>query len=334
MDAGASPAQDAPSVPVPVGPGSVPGMLQLLDLAGIYFRAFHALPSSLRTPDGRPINAVRGTLDIVARVVTDGHPTRIVACLDLDWRPAWRVDLIPSYKAHRVEETAPHEGGSVDVEEVPDELSPQVPLVLEVLSAFGIAQAGAPGFEADDVIGTLTARESKDPVEVVTGDRDLFQLARDTPTPARVRYIGAGMSKVQLLDTDGVAAKHGIPAGRYPDFAALRGDPSDGLPGVAGVGDKTAAGLVSTFGGVPEILAAAADRNSGMAAGLRSKILGAADYLEVAPTVVRVAADAPVSLDRDDVLPRTPADPGRLAELVKELGIGASVKRLLDALGA
>lgn len=308
-------------------------MLQLLDLAGIYFRAFHALPSSLRTPDGRQINAVRGTLDIVARVVTDGHPSRLVACLDLDWRPAWRVELIPSYKAHRVEEAAPHEG-SVDVEEVPDELSPQVPLVLETLSAFGIALAGAPGFEADDVIGTLTARETRDPVEVVTGDRDLFQLARDTPTPARVRYIGAGMSKVQLLDTEGVAAKHGIPAGHYADFAALRGDPSDGLPGVPGVGDKTAAGLVSTFGGVPEIVAAASDRTSGMAAGLRTKILAASDYLAVAPTVVRVASDAPVSVDRDDDLPRTPADPARLAELVKELGIGASVKRLLDALSS
>jgi len=181
-------------------------MLQLFDLAGIYFRAFFAVPTSMTSPDGRPVNAVRGTLDILAKVITDCGPTRAIACLDLDWRPAWRVELIPSYKTHRVLEpqtalnptdlaATPHSGtpgASTDIEVVPDELSPQVPILLDVLAAIGIATAGAPGFEADDVIGTLAATEDQDPVEVVTGDRDLFQVARDTEPGVVVRYIGPG----------------------------------------------------------------------------------------------------------------------------------------------
>lgn len=308
-------------------------MLQLLDLAGIYFRAFHAVPSSITSPDGRPVNAIRGTLDIINRVVADGAPSRVIACLDLDWRPAWRVELVPSYKTHRVEQVADR-SSEVDVELVPDELTPQVPILLSVLAAIGICTAGAEGLEADDVIGTLASTEREDPVEVVTGDRDLFQLAADQPVPVRVRYLGAGMSKVQVLDAAGVADKHGIPAGRYADFAALRGDASDGLPGVAGIGDKTAATLVSRFGAIEEIVAAAMDPASGMPAGPRSKLLHALDYLAVAPTVVRVARDAAVRVEPagDGALPREAVDPAALIDLVTTNGIGGSVKRLLDTL--
>ncbi|WP_090482606.1 5'-3' exonuclease [Nakamurella panacisegetis] len=313
-------------------------MLQLLDLAGIYFRAFHGVPASTVGPDGRPVNAIRGTLDIVRRVILDGRPTRVVACLDLDWRPAWRVELIPTYKTHRVAESdnsQPLLDGGTAVEQVPDELAPQIPVLLEVLSAVGIAIAGAPGFEADDVIGTLAARERRDPVEVVTGDRDLFQLARDEPTPVRVRYIGAGMSKVQVLDTAGVAAKHGIPAGRYPDFAALRGDPSDGLPGVPGVGDKTAAGLVNSFGSIESLVAALVDPSSSMTPSQRAKLTPALAYLRVAPKVVRVATDAGVTItpSGDGRLPGTPVDPDRLVELAEQYGLHSPVARLIDALG-
>ena len=313
-------------------------MLQLLDLAGIYFRAFHGVPASTVGPDGRPVNAVRGTLDIVRRVILDGQPTRVIACLDLDWRPAWRVDLIPTYKSHRVAESGksqPLVDGETAVEEVPADLSPQIPVLLEVLAAVGITTAGAAGFEADDVIGTLAARERVDPVEVVTGDRDLFQLARDEPTPVRVRYIGAGMSKVQVLDTAGVAAKHGIPVGRYPDFAALRGDPSDGLPGVPGVGDKTAAGLVSTYGSIESLVEAIIDPSSPMTKTQRAKLTPALGYLRVAPKVVRVATDAAVTLNPsgNGRLPSTPVDPDRLLELSKQYGLNSPLTRLIDALG-
>lgn len=313
-------------------------MLQLLDLAGIYFRAFHGVPSSTVSPSGQPVNAIRGTLDIVRRVMLDGRPTRVIACLDLDWRPAWRVELVPTYKTHRVaaetDNSQPLVEGETAVEEVPDELSPQVPILLEVLAAVGISIAGAPGFEADDVIGTLAARERRDPVEVVTGDRDLFQIARDEPTPVRVRYIGGGMSKVQVLDAAGVAEKHGIPAGRYPDFAVLRGDPSDGLPGVAGIGDRTAATLISTFGSIEGVLAAVADEKSQMTRTQRAKLTPALPYLAVAPTVVRVALDAGVTVtpDGDGTLPSAPVDPDRLLSLAKEYGLSSPVARLIDAL--
>jgi len=322
-------------------------MLQLLDLAGIYFRAFFAVPTSMTSPDGRPVNAVRGSLDILARVITDARPTRVIACLDLDWRPAWRVELIPTYKTHRVLEeqsaaavaaekaSTPHSGTpgqSTDIEVVPDELSPQVPILLEVLQALGIATAGAPGFEADDVIGTLVATERRDPVEVVSGDRDLLQVARDSDPRITVRYIGAGMSKAKVYGAAEVAAKYGIPAGAYADFAALRGDPSDGLPGVAGVGDKTAATLINRFGSVEGLVQALDGRSTGLTAGMRAKLGAARDYLLVAPKVVRVAVDAPVQVDGQDVLPEEPVDPGRLSELIREHGIGGSTARLVRAM--
>src|SRR6478609_8117083 len=323
-------------------------MLQLLDLAGIYFRAFFAVPTSTTSPDGRPVNAVRGSLDILARVIAEARPTRVIACLDLDWRPAWRVELIPSYKTHRVLETqstvaatdlalTPHSGTpgqSADIEVVPDELSPQVPILLDVLAALGIATAGAVGFEADDVIGTLTATEKRDPVEVVTGDRDLFQVARDTDPRISVRYIGAGMSKAQVYGAAEVAAKYGIQPGAYADFAALRGDPSDGLPGVPGVGDKTAATLINRFGSVEGLVEAIDGRSTGLAPGLRAKLAAAREYLLVAPTVVRVAVDAPVTVTPDGsaALPREPVDPGRLSELIRQHGIGGSTARLVTAI--
>jgi 5'-3' exonuclease len=321
-------------------------MLQLFDLAGIYFRAFFAVPTSMTSPDGRPVNAVRGTLDILAKVITDCGPTRAIACLDLDWRPAWRVELIPSYKTHRVLEpqtasnptdlaTTPHSGSpgaSTDIEVVPDELSPQVPILLDVLAAIGIATAGAPGFEADDVIGTLAATEDQDPVEVVTGDRDLFQVARDTEPGVVVRYIGAGMSKAQVYRAADVAGKYGIPAGAYADFAALRGDPSDGLPGVPGVGDKTAATLINRFGSVEGLIEAVDGRSTGLAPGLRAKLTAAREYLLVAPEVVRVAVDAPVTVHGADTLPREPVDPGRLSELIRQHGVGGSTARLVSAI--
>ena len=315
-------------------------MLQLLDLAGIYFRAFHAVPATTVSPSGRPVNAIRGTLDIIRRVMLDGKPNRMIACLDLDWRPAWRVKLVPSYKTHRITPKSDNSNcvleGEMAVESVPDELSPQVPVLLEVLAAVGITTAGAIGFEADDVIGTLAALERTDPVEVVTGDRDLFQLARETPTPIWVRYIGAGMSKVQVLDTAGVADKHGIPANRYPDFAVLRGDPSDGLPGVPGVGDKTAADLISAFGSIEAVIAAIGDPASKLSRAQRLKLTPALPYLLVAPQVVRVALDAPVEVHPagSGVLPTSPADPERLLELSKAYGLGSPVARLLDALGS
>jgi 5'-3' exonuclease len=297
----------------------------LLDAASLYFRAFYGVPTSVTSPDGRPVNAVRGFLDMTARLVGTHRPTRLVACWDDDWRPEFRVAALPSYKAHRV---AP-EGG----EEVPDELSPQVPVLVEVLAAAGIARVGAPGFEADDVIGTLASR-ARGPVDVVTGDRDLFQLV-DDERGIRVLYTARGITDIEMVDEAAVAARYGIPGRAYADFAVLRGDPSDGLPGVAGVGAKTAAALITAFGDLAGIRAAAAKAvvpRPPLTAAVLKKLHAAADYLDAAPVVVAVerAIDLPPV---EGELPRAPADPDALAVLAERHNLDSPLRRLGAVLG-
>lgn len=230
--------------------------LLLIDSASLYFRAFFGVPEKAAlAPDGTPVNAVRGFLDMLSTLVRGRGPDRLVCALDESWRPAWRVALLPSYKAHRLTPA----GG----EEVPDALSVQVPIILEFLAALGITAVGAHDYEADDVIGTLATREPG-PIEVATGDRDLFQLIDDARA-VTVLYCGRGVAKLEVLDNAALHAKYGVPAAGYADFAALRGDPSDGLPGVAGVGEKTAARLVDRYGDLDGILAALDDPASGFA---------------------------------------------------------------------
>jgi 5'-3' exonuclease len=323
----------------PLGPAPprLRSPLVLLDGASMWFRSYFGVPSSITAPDGRPVNAVRGFIDSIAVVITQQRPGRLVVCLDLDWRPQFRVDLIPSYKAHRVAEPEP--AGTPDVEEVPDELTPQVDMIMELLDAFGIPTAGAEGFEADDVLGTLAARERRDPVVVVSGDRDLLQVVADEPVPVRVLYLGRGLTKATLFGPAEVAAHYGVPKHRagpaYAELALLRGDPSDGLPGVAGIGEKTAATLLVQHGSLDQIQAAANDPKSKMAKGLRAKLLATTDYIEAAGQVVRVATDAPVTLSTaTDALPLSAADPPRTAKLATELGVGSSIARLQKALDA
>jgi 5'-3' exonuclease len=298
----------------------------LLDAASLYFRAFFGVPTSVTAPDGRPINAVRGFLDMSARLLTTHGPDRLVACWDDDWRPAFRVDALPSYKAHRL---APD--GSEEV--VPDELAPQVPVLVDVLAAAGIDRIGAPGYEADDVIGTLATRATE-PVDVVTGDRDLFQLVDDA-RQVRVLYTARGISDIEFVDEAAVRAKYGIPGRAYADFAVLRGDPSDGLPGVAGVGAKTAAALINEFGDLAGIRAAVGRTvvpRPPLTAAVLKKLHAAGHYLDAAPVVVAVATGIdlpPVS----GALPRVPADASALAELAAAHGLESSLGRLGAALG-
>ncbi|MDT5334948.1 MAG: hypothetical protein QOD90_453 [Mycobacterium sp.] len=311
--------------------------VMLLDGASMWFRSFFGVPSSITAPDGRPVNALRGFLDTIATLVTKERPRRLVVCLDLDWRPQWRVDLIPSYKTHRVEVANP--GDDPDVEEVPDDLTPQVAMIMAMLDAFGIATAGAPGYEADDVLGTLAATERRDPVIVVSGDRDLLQLVADDPVRVRVFYIGRGLAKATLFGPAEVADQYGVPLERagsaYAELAVLRGDPSDGLPGVPGIGDKTASTLLAQHGSLERIMAAAADPSSKMPAAQRKKLMAATDYVTVAEKVVRVATDAQVGMSTEsDLLPLTARDPRRVAELAGEYGVTSSVARLQKALDA
>lgn len=310
------------------------GRLLLLDSASLYFRAFFGVPDSVRAPDGTPVNAVRGLVEMIARLVADRRPTRLVACWDDDWRPAFRVAAVPSYKAHRVAQEVP---GTTGAEEVPDALSAQVPVIVDVLAALGIPRLGAPGFEADDVIGTLVAREAARPageraaVDVVTGDRDLFQLVDDA-VPVRVLYPVKGVKDMLEVDQGVLQERYGVPTGRaYADMAVLRGDPSDGLPGVPGIGEKTAAALLRRYGTLEGVLAARDAADRGLTATQRTRLTDAADYLAVAPRVVTVAPDAPVA-HVDDRLPAVPADPDALVALAERWGLTSSVRRIVDVL--
>ncbi len=313
--------------------------LLLLDTASLYFRAFFGVPDSLRAPDGTPVNAVRGLLDFISRLVDTYQPTHLVCCWDNDWRPAWRVELIPTYKAHRVagagETVVSEMSTSTETagEQAPDDLAVQVPLIIEVLTALGLPIVGADGYEADDVIGTL-ATTAEMPVDVVTGDRDLFQLVDDAGD-IRILYIARGVGKHEQVTDSWIQGKYGIPPSAYVDFATLRGDTSDGLPGVSGIGEKTAASLLNTYGNLEDVLAAASQPDSKITGSIRSKLGAAIDYLAVAPTVVAVARDIDLGVKPADLeLPTTPADPAAFTELTERLGLGTSADRILAALKA
>ncbi|WP_447925234.1 5'-3' exonuclease [Georgenia muralis] len=305
------------------------GPLLLLDSASLYFRAFYGVPDSVTAPDGTPVNAVRGFLDTIARLVTDRRPSRLVACWDDDWRPAFRVAVIPSYKEHRLAA----DGG----EEVPPALTAQVPVIVEALAALGVARVGAPGYEADDVIGTLTDRavtsRARGGVEIVTGDRDLFQLV-DDDAGVVVLYTARGLRNLEHVDQARLRERYGVATGEaYADMAILRGDPSDGLPGVAGVGEKTAAGLLARHGSLAGLRAAVDAEDGTVSATQRARLRAARDYLDVAPLVVRVARDAPVG-QVDDALPATPADPEAVLALAERWNLGSPMTRVVEALSS
>ncbi len=306
------------------------GRLMLLDTATLYFRAFHGVPEVVRAPDGTPVNAVRGLLDMLARLVADHRPTRLVACWDDDWRPEFRVVALPSYKTHRLATDG------TGVEDVPAALQAQLPVIVEVLAALGVARVGAKGFEADDVIATLATREAargrSSPVDVVTGDRDLFQLVDDAAA-VRVLSVARGLRNLEVVDDARLRERYGVMGSGYADLATLRGDPSDGLPGVPGIGDRTAAELLNRYGDLAGVLAAARAGDPGLTAARRRRLLDAADYLALAPGVVRVVRDAPVR-DLDDTLPAAPADPDVLAALARRWGLTSSVRRVLAVLAS
>lgn len=303
-------------------PAAPSGGLLLLDTPSLYFRAFYGVPESVTAPDGSPVNAIRGLLDFISFLVERYRPSHLVACMDADWRPAFRVELLPTYKAHRV---APAGG-----ETVPDALTPQVAVIEDLLDAIGLCRLGVAGFEADDVIATLAVRATG-AVDVVTGDRDLFQLVDDAK-PVRIVYTARGVGKAELVDEAAVTQKYGIPGRAYADFAVLRGDPSDGLPGVAGIGDKTAAALVSRFGSLASILAALdSDGDAGFPAGTRTKLRASIAYLESARVVVATRTDVPIG-DLDDALPKKIRDEEALLNLIQHYGLASPAARLLTAL--
>lgn len=308
----------------------MPTRLMLLDTASLYFRAFYGLPDTIVRSDGTPVNAVRGLLDMIARLTTDYGATHLIACWDDAWRPQWRVDLIPTYKSHRVAEEV---AGGADVEVVPDALEAQIPLIRHVLGLAGIAVVGAAEHEADDVVGTY-ASHADVPVDVVTGDRDLFQVVDDA-RQVRVIYTARGMRNLEEVTDAVVVGKYRVLPEQYADYATLRGDASDGLPGVAGIGEKTAASLLLEYGTLESLLAAAADVGSGLSNSVRAKLAAATDYLMVAPTVVKIVRDLelPSPAEAGAQLRPVAGDPrAELERLGLEWNLGGSVTRLLAAL--
>jgi 5'-3' exonuclease len=304
--------------------------LMLLDTASLYFRAFYGVPDSITRSDGTPVNAVRGLLDMIARLTTEFEATHLIACWDDNWRPDWRVALLPSYKAQRVAENV--EDG-LDVEEVPEGLVAQIPLIRHVLDLAGIAIVGAADHEADDVIGTYATR-AKSAVDVVTGDRDLFQLVDDA-REVRVIYTARGMKNLELVTDEVIVGKYKVLPGQYVDYATMRGDASDGLPGVAGIGEKTAATLLAEYGSLSSVREAAADADGGLSSSVRSKITAASDYLDVAPKVVTVVRDLdlPTPAQAGSQLQPVSEKPrAQLEKLSSEWNLGGSITRLLAAL--
>ena len=305
--------------------------LMLLDAASLYFRTFYGVKASIPAPDGTPTNAVRGFLDMVSTLITRFHPSDLVACIDQDWRPAWRVSLLPTYKTHRLaDQVATPGGGAPPGEAEPPGLAEQVPIIFDALDALGIAALGAPEHEADDVIATLAERATM-PVDVVSGDRDLFQVI-DDDRAVRVLYTARGVNKLEVMDAAAVRRRYGIAPSQYADFATLRGDPSDGLPGVPGIGEKTAAGLLARFGRLDALLEAAAARDQRLA-GVAGKLNAARDYLTLAPRVVGTVRTLPLPAV-DTALPYRPPDAERLAELAARWGIGNVLGRAMKALGS
>lgn len=296
-------------------------MLMLIDAASLWYRAYYGLPSSIKAPDGRRAGAVRGFFDGLAVLARKYSPTGMVCCLEGNWRPEWRIELMPAYKAAR----ALPDGS----EDTPEGLDEQVAAIEALLPALGVATATHPRFEADDVIATLAARTAE-PVVVVTGDRDLFQLV-DNERDRKVVYLARGISKAELFDGEAVATKFGVAPEHYVDFAVLRGDPSDGLPGVKGIGAKTAVTLVNTFGGIAGLRAAAAEDGSDLPERQRKAISEAGDYLDRAVKTSTVVADVDIPLI-DATLPTAAKDPARVDTLAAEWGVASALKRFQEAI--
>jgi 5'-3' exonuclease len=275
----------------------------LVDGSSMFFRAFYAIPQTMRGPDGKPNNAVRGTLDTLARYVTDRKPRHVAFTTDEDWRPAWRVELINGYKEHRV------------AEPIPPALIPQVPVILQALTAVGVDVVGREGYEAEDIVASL-ASQVKTPIEIASGDRDLFSLVRGRDVIVLYPQKGGPVE----VDEAEVAKRYGIPGRAYAEYAILRGDPSDGLPGIPGIGDKTAAQMVKRYGSIEKMLEAGIFRKDEQA-----------DYLRRALKVVPPVADLPIEVPRGR-RDHYPDDPAKVEEMGRKHGIANNFERLVVAL--
>jgi len=295
--------------------------LMLLDSASLWYRAYFGMPDTLVSPTGQPVNAIRGYLDMTSRLLVKYQPNRIVACLEGDWRPSWRVELFPDYKLNRLDE----EGA----EEEPDTLGPQIPILLDVLDALGIPLLGVDDYEADDLMATFSVKQPG-PVRIVTGDRDLFQLA-DDERDVKIVYLAKGISNHDLVDLKWIQDKYQIPGDRYALFAMIRGDSSDGLPGIKGIGEKGAMVIANLFKTMPEVMQAASGADERLSANIRKKLLESSQYAAIAPKLVGCALDVAIP-EMEISMPKKPKSLEKILKLKDEFGLGASIDRIMSAL--
>ncbi len=295
--------------------------LMLLDSASLWYRAYFGMPDTLVSPTGQPVNAIRGYLDMTSRLLVKYQPNRIVACLEGDWRPSWRVELFPDYKLNRLDE----EGG----EEEPDTLGPQIPILLDVLDALGIPLLGVDDYEADDLMATFSVKQPG-PIRIVTGDRDLFQLA-DDKRDVKIVYLAKGISNHDLVDLNWIQDKYQIPGDRYALFAMIRGDSSDGLPGIRGIGEKGAMLIANLFKTLPEVMEAAANSDERLSANIRKKLLESSQYAAIAPKLVGCALDVAIP-EMEIAMPKKPKSLEKIEKLKEDFGLGASIDRIMSAL--
>ena len=296
--------------------------LMLLDSASLWYRAYFGMPDTLVSPSGLPVNAIRGYLDMTSRLIVKYKPNRLVACLEGDWRPSWRVELFPDYKLNRIDE----EGE----EDEPDTLGPQIPILLDVIDALGIAMVGVDDYEADDLMATFSVKQ-QGPVRIVTGDRDLFQLA-DDKRDVKIVYLAKGISNHDLVDLKWIADKYQIPGDRYALFAMIRGDSSDGLPGIRGIGEKGAASIANQFTSLENVMQAAREGDDRLTANIRKKLLESAAYAAIAPKLVSCALDVAIP-EMEIMIPKQPKSMKKIENLKNEYGLGASIDRITNALG-
>ncbi len=296
--------------------------LMLLDSASLWYRAYFGMPDTLVSPSGLQVNAIRGYLDMTSKLINLYKPNRIVACLEGDWRPSWRVELFPDYKMNRLDESGE--------EEEPDTLSPQIPILLDLLEALGIPMVGVDDYEADDLMATFAVNQPG-PVRIVTGDRDLFQLV-DDKRDVKVVYLAKGIANHDLIDLKWIEQKYEIPGDRYGLFAMIRGDASDGLPGIKGIGEKGAASIARQFTNLDEVMKAAINDDERLTTNIRKKLLESAEYAKIAPKLVGCATDVSIPKMKID-LPIRPLDSKKIQDMKEEFGLGTSVDRIMNALG-
>jgi len=296
--------------------------LMLLDSASLWYRAYFGVPDTLVSPSGLQVNAIRGYLDMTSKLINLYKPNRIVACLEGDWRPSWRVELFPDYIMNRLDESGE--------EEEPDTLSPQIPILLDLLEALGFPMLGVDDYEADDLMATFAVNQPG-PVRIVTGDRDLFQLV-DDKRDVKVVYLAKGIANHDLVDLKWIEQKYEIPGDRYGLFAMIRGDASDGLPGIKGIGEKGAASIAKQFTNLHEVMKAAINDDERLTANIRKKLLENAEYAKIAPKLVGCATDVSIPEMKID-LPNKPLDTQKIQDIKEEFGLGTSVDRIMNALG-